>query len=53
MTYPSTPSYRSQGRKTLARAKAELESGNDQHLKYAALELRSVMECLTYDRTRA
>ncbi|WP_129780368.1 hypothetical protein [Peristeroidobacter soli] len=37
----------------LSQAKIELESGNDERLKYAALELRMAIEGVTYDRAMA
>ena len=37
-------------RDCLIRAKAELETGEDHRLRYAALELRMAMEQITYDR---
>lgn len=40
--------YREEARQQLARARAELASGDDERLKYAALELREAMESLTY-----
>ncbi|WP_176596473.1 hypothetical protein [Sphingobium sp. 15-1] len=45
--------YRDDARKQLKRAQAELASGDDQRLKYAALELREAMESVTYDRAEA
>lgn len=45
--------YRDEARRRLAAAKAELSSGDDARLKYAALELRMSMEALTYDRALA
>lgn len=45
--------YRNDARRQLRRAKDELASGDDQRLKYAALELREAMEALTYDRALA
>jgi len=43
-------SFRQQARDALSRAQDELASNSDQRLKYAALELRMAMECLTYER---
>lgn len=37
----------------LAQAKIELESANDERLRYAALELRMAIESVTYDRAMA
>jgi hypothetical protein len=48
-----TPNYRHLARASLGRAKAELARGDDQHLRYAALELRDAMEAVTYDRALA
>ena len=45
--------YRQKAREALKRAKTELESGDQQRLPYAALELRFSMESLTYDRALA
>lgn len=45
--------YRNDARRELARAKDELACSDDEHLKYAALELRMAMESLTYDRALA
>lgn len=45
--------FRNEARKALSRAKAELDSNDDERLKYAALELRLAMEALTYDRASA
>jgi hypothetical protein len=45
--------YRNDARLALERAKAELSSGLDNRLKYAALELRMAMEAVTYDRALA
>ena len=42
--------YRNDARNCLKRAEEEFGSGDDDRLKYAALELRMVMEALTYDR---
>jgi len=46
-------SYRNTAGRLVDRAKAELASGDDNRLKYAALELRMAMEALTYDRALA
>lgn len=45
--------YRNEARRELKRAEAELASGGNDRLKYAALELRMAMESLTYDRALA
>jgi hypothetical protein len=45
--------YRNDAKSALARAKAELATNDVQRLKYAALELRMVMENITYDRALA
>ena len=45
--------YRDQAQKLLENAKKELETNDNTHLKYAALELRMVMEAITYDRAIA
>ncbi len=45
--------YRSSARNHLKRSEEELDSGNTERLKYAALELRMAMEALTYDRALA
>lgn len=45
--------HRSNARKALASAESELISGEDQRLKYAALELRMAIESVTYDRAMA
>ncbi|MDB5319943.1 MAG: hypothetical protein JWN40_1574 [Phycisphaerales bacterium] len=42
--------YRHQSREHLQSAKDELSANSDHRLKFAALELRMAMECLTYDR---
>jgi hypothetical protein len=42
--------FRQQARDALLRAKDELGSNVPERLKYAALELRMAMECLTYER---
>jgi hypothetical protein len=46
-------SFRSIAKASLARAKTELDSGDFERLKYAALELRFIMEAVTYDRALA
>ncbi len=43
-------SYRHEARESLKRAKVELDGGENDRLKYAALELRMAMESLTFDR---
>lgn len=45
--------YRNDARRQLERAQSELSSGDDERIKYAALELREAMESLTYDRALA
>lgn len=45
--------YRHAARESLRLANIELSDGNDQRLKYAALELRMSIESLTYDRAAA
>src|SRR5687767_11114263 len=45
--------YRHSAREHLRNAKVELGANLDDRLKYAALELRMAMECLTYDRALA
>lgn len=45
--------YRNEARKYLKRSKEELDTGDNERLKYAALELRMAMEALTYDRAFA
>lgn len=45
--------YRNEARRQLKRAQDEMASGDDQRIKYAALELREAMESLTYDRALA
>lgn len=45
--------HRSRARNALASAQSELSSGEDQRLKYAALELRMAIESVTYDRALA
>jgi hypothetical protein len=42
--------YRSDAKSALNRALAELASGDDHRIRYAALELRFAMAALTYDR---
>lgn len=42
--------YRSEARKSLARAKLELDSSNEHRLRYAALELRMALEALIYEK---
>jgi hypothetical protein len=43
-------SFRQKARDALHRAKDEMNSASLERLKYAALELRMAMECLTYER---
>lgn len=45
--------YRNQSRQHLRSAKDELATNADDRLKFASLELRMAMECLTYDRALA
>ena len=45
--------YRHDAQRYLRRAEEELGTGEDERLKYAALELRMAMEALTYDRALA
>lgn len=45
--------YRSKARKYLKAANERLETGDDEHLRYAALDLRHAIEALTYDRANA
>jgi hypothetical protein len=50
---PMTPNVRNLrplARQALDRARAELASGTEERLRYAALELRQALEALTYDR---
>lgn len=49
----SAISFRSIARRHLELARAELASGIDERLSYAALELRKAIEALTYDRAQA
>jgi DNA-directed RNA polymerase subunit RPC12/RpoP len=42
--------FRQRARDAVDRASAELNSNSPERLKYAALELRMAMECLTYER---
>jgi hypothetical protein len=52
---PSTfnRSFRAEAREAVARAKAQLATGDHGRLRYAALDLRMAMEALTYDRAQA
>lgn len=45
--------YRHEAKRHLQKAETELNSDDDQRIKYAALELRMAMEALTYDRAAA
>jgi len=45
--------YRNDARAALKRARAELALGDNERIRYAALELREAMEALTYDRASA
>jgi DNA-directed RNA polymerase subunit RPC12/RpoP len=47
---PMETNFRQQARDAVSRAKGELSSNSLERLKYAALELRMAMECLTYER---
>ncbi len=49
----SKTNFRHEARQALDRARAQLATGQAEHLKYAALELRMAMEALTYDRAEA
>ncbi|TCP16702.1 hypothetical protein EV674_1163 [Simplicispira metamorpha] len=44
--------FRNDAQVALQRAKAEMASGEDHRLRYAALELRIALEALTYDRAQ-
>ena len=46
------PNFRQRARDALQRAKNELTSGQDERVIYAALELRMVIECVTYERAQ-
>jgi DNA-directed RNA polymerase subunit RPC12/RpoP len=48
-----TSNYRGTARRLVESAKTHLASGNDDVLRYAALDLRMAMEALTYDRAKA
>lgn len=45
--------YRHDARMALERARKELGSNDNERLKYAALELRMVIEAITYDRAQS
>ena len=45
--------FRHRARGSLARAKSEMETNDDERLKYAALELRMAIEALTYERAQS
>lgn len=45
--------FRGRARARLAQAKIELAAGDDERVKYAALELRMAIEAVTYDRAQA
>lgn len=45
--------FRQRARQAVERAKAELASGSDERMLYAALELRMAIECITYDRAKS
>ena len=44
--------YRQQAKKSVERAKKEINTGDEERLKYAALELRMAFECLIFDRAK-
>lgn len=44
--------FRSGAQQALQRARAELEAGADERLRYVALELRMCIEAITYDRAQ-
>lgn len=48
-----TVNFRQRAREALARAKAEMASGSEARLHYAALELRLAIECVTYERAKS
>lgn len=50
---PQNIDYRDRARRNLGRARAELNSNDDDRLPYAVLELRFAMEAITYDRAQA
>jgi hypothetical protein len=50
---PQNTDYRNKARRALERARAELNSNDEERLPYAALELRFAMEAITYDRAQA
>jgi hypothetical protein len=50
---PQNTDYRNRARRHLERARAELNSNDDERLPYVVLELRFAMEAITYDRAQA
>jgi hypothetical protein len=50
---PRNIDYRDRAHRALERARAELDSNDDERLAYAMLELRLAMEAITYDRAQA
>jgi len=48
-----TPNFRHLARESVARARAELDSGDRVRLKFAALELRMAIEAVTYERAQS
>jgi hypothetical protein len=50
---PPNIDYRNRARRSLARARTELNSNDEERLSYAVLELRFAMEAITYDRAQA
>ncbi len=50
---PQNIDYRNRARRALERARAELNSNDDERLPYAILELRFAMEAIAYDRAQA
>lgn len=48
-----SPNFRQRARDALQRATAEIASGSDERLIYAALELRMAIECVTYERAKS
>jgi predicted transcriptional regulator len=53
LSHAMNTSFRQQAREALSRAVNELASNTSERLKYAALELRMAMECLTYERAQS
>jgi len=50
MTAVTNEQFRDEARAAFENARAELASGDERRLRYAALELRFALEALTYDR---